>query len=715
MIKFVSISLTNFAVYKSCSFDFSIDPQMPLTLIRGENQSGKTTLMRAFKFVLFGSKDIGSTSTFNATRSPWATQGSMAKVILKFTFKRPNNVIDKYQLSRDVKTEVINGQVVQAFEQATLSIFDPSTKDWVPLENGPERLNILIKPSMRDFYFLDADQATEYLGGQEADPLAMREAVTSASRALLGLDELQKSCKRLKEHEKELVRLIGSAPGGNIELMNRSKRVEDALRQTEIDLSDLDNKYQEAVDAASKADKSVNEYIGGTDQGRKALEAIAEKQLLMERSRSEFDTYTNELTAYLVSSGFTQCALIWLFKDIVNKYDPMKQQGFIPMTELAIVDRLLRNGECLCGCDLKTNSTAVSKLKNLRDTEAVNEEGSKFLDQLLEAARSLLYSAKQEIRTDGPLKIKKLLEDINGISSKIALIRIEIDRMEEENDHISKSQVDGLELKSHSDACNSERDRLKSKFHEMIEFKDKLQLDSTSINEKIRIDAARTVENARLNGNMDDCKDLFCLLESTYISLNEKQIKEVGDRMSRIYKDIVSGAATGGQYESEVGVRTIINNNKYFQELYAKNNNGNDKPIAMMNGASRRALAIAFSLSLAECSNSKNPLVADSLLNVLSGSVLLKILNYLADGQYVAQPIIFGTGQDFLQDDIRNLILARAGKCYTLTSQAAAGGDVVNRMPNSEQLEIIKCECDINHYCETCQRQNSILNGLQKR
>lgn len=715
MIQFTSIQLKDFAVYKSCSFNFSVDPEKPLTLIRGENQSGKTTLMRAFKFVLFGPKGIGSTETLNATRPPWAIGESVASVILKFNLLRSDNRVYKHQLSRQLKTNNSNGRVVEIFDQVTLSTFQPSTNEWVPIEHGSERLNTIIKPSMRDFYFLDADQATEYTGGQDANPLAMREAVSSATRALLGLDELQQSCRRIKDLEKDLIKKIGSAPGGNNNLLTESRKVEADLKQAEIDLVDLEKQCQSAEDEASRANRALNEYVGGTAQGFKTLEVIKERTLSITSLSSDLDTNTNELTAYLVSSGFTQCALIWLFKDIVDTYDPMKQQGFIPMTELAIVDRLLRNGECLCGCDLKTNSTAVDKLKKLRDTEAINEEGSKFLDQLLECARGLLFSAKQEINTYGPLKINKLLEDINEISSKIEVIRGEIQRLEEESDYISSSQSDGLELKAHYEACISNRDRLRSKCEEMIEFKEKLQTNSNSIGEQIRIAAARTVENARLDSNLEDSRDLYRLLESTYISLNKNQIEEIGISMSRIYRDIVSGAATGDQYESKVGVRTIQINNRYIQELYAESSDGVDKPIFMLNGASRRALAIAFSLSLAECSSSKNPLVADSLLNVLAGAVLFKMLNYLASGEYVAQPIIFGTGQDFLQPDIRHLILSRAGKSYTLTSQAAAGGDVLNRMPNTEQLEVIQCECDLAHYCDACQRQNSISNGLNKR
>ena len=715
MIQFTSIQLKDFAVYKSCSFNFSVDPEKPLTLIRGENQSGKTTLMRAFKFVLFGPKGIGSTETLNATRPPWAIGESVASVILKFNLFRPDNRVDKYQISRQLKTNKSNGKVVEAFDQVSLSGFQPATNEWVPIPLGPERLNIIIKPSMRDFYFLDADQATEYTGGQDANRLAMREAVSSATRALLGLDELQQSCKRIKNLQNDLIEKIGAAPGGNNDFLIESNRVAAALKQAEIDLNDLEKQCQSAEDEASRANKSLNEYVGGTAQGFKTLEVIKENTQLITNLSSDLDTNTNELTAYLVSSGFTQCALIWLFKDIVDTYDPMKQQGFIPMTELAIVDRLLRNGECLCGCDLNTNSTAVDKLKRLRDTEATNEEGSKFLDQLLEGARSLLFSAKQEINTYGPLKINKLLQDMNEISSKIGVIRGEVERLNEESDYISTSQSDGLELKAHYDACISNRDRLRLKCQQMIEFKEKLQIDSNSIGERIRIAAARTVENARLESNHKDSSDLYRLLESTYISLNKNQIDEIGISMSRIYRDIVSGAATGDQYESKVGVRTIQINNKYNQELYAESSEGVDKPIAMLNGASRRALAIAFSLSLAECSSSKNPLVADSLLNVLAGSVLYKMLNYLVSGEYVAQPIIFGTGQDFLQEDIRHLILSRAGKSYTLTSQAAAGGDVLIRTPNTEQLEVIQCECDLAHYCDACQRKNSISNGLTKR
>ena len=48
MIQFLELELTNFAIYPKASFKFATDQERPLTVIRGENESGKTTLVRAF-------------------------------------------------------------------------------------------------------------------------------------------------------------------------------------------------------------------------------------------------------------------------------------------------------------------------------------------------------------------------------------------------------------------------------------------------------------------------------------------------------------------------------------------------------------------------------------------------------------------------------------------------------------------------------------------
>src|SRR3954454_23404368 len=70
-IRFEMLELEDFAIYPGLRLDFSLDDEAPLTIIRGENESGKTTLMRAFTWILFGERYVPAMDNKHPIRPPW--------------------------------------------------------------------------------------------------------------------------------------------------------------------------------------------------------------------------------------------------------------------------------------------------------------------------------------------------------------------------------------------------------------------------------------------------------------------------------------------------------------------------------------------------------------------------------------------------------------------------------------------------------------------
>ena len=71
---------------------------------------------------------------------------------------------------------------------------------------------------------------------------------------------------------------------------------------------------------------------------------------------------------------------------------------------------------------------------------------------------------------------------------------------------------------------------------------------------------------------------------------------------------------------AEVGVRPVAGKPDNY-EIYALNSRGRAMPPIEINGASRRVLALSFVIALCLESKAGAPLIADSLLNSMSGAV----------------------------------------------------------------------------------------------
>lgn len=87
-----SIELQNFRQFINEKIDFSTDPEQNVTLIIGENGTGKTTFAQAFFWCLYGETDFTDKTMLNRVLAEQMTpdQKITVKVVLKLTHGQCN-------------------------------------------------------------------------------------------------------------------------------------------------------------------------------------------------------------------------------------------------------------------------------------------------------------------------------------------------------------------------------------------------------------------------------------------------------------------------------------------------------------------------------------------------------------------------------------------------------------------------------------------------
>ena len=58
MLKIRYIEINNFACFEHIEIEPSTDPERPLTVLRAENGSGKTTFLRALRWGMYGEQGL---------------------------------------------------------------------------------------------------------------------------------------------------------------------------------------------------------------------------------------------------------------------------------------------------------------------------------------------------------------------------------------------------------------------------------------------------------------------------------------------------------------------------------------------------------------------------------------------------------------------------------------------------------------------------------
>ena len=207
------------------------------------------------------------------------------------------------------------------------------------------------------------------------------------------------------------------------------------------------------------------------------------------------------------------------------------------------------------------------------------------------------------------------------------------------------------------------------------------------------------------------------ILTRAYRTIESEQVKELSQRMNLLFaqmaanvsdEDVANAEANKATLRmiAEVGLRAVddaADEGEY--EICAFNGRGRLMPPIEINGASRRVLALSFVLALCKESRTYAPLIADSLLNFMSGTVRRNTL--LATAENSSQPILLLTGSDLEGQHEADIASRYGGATFTLTGQwdvvgEGGAGDVLNYTIR-RQVAVV-CECGPRQFCDVCER-----------
>lgn len=712
MIRFTSLYLHNFALYPDAHLDFATDQAHPVTLIRGENESGKTTMFRAFLWVLYG--EIGLPDVPNVMhpiRPVWAkSERIRTRVELRFQAQGSRGVVTSYKLIREATTKVINGVTEYDGEGANL-LFKQLDGNWGEADDLQFEMLMhkYFRPELRDFFFVDADKSVRFVGGPEGehDDALMRSATTQAIYSLLGMDALRGSIGRLENHRDDFARKAGRA-SHNVnerqiaaELERLQAQKEDAEnRQTrqQRDAEDAETVFKEADRRLQRDIAKVTAQTGLNER----ISVIKDKLSTFRERRAE---KISKLSALIEGDDRVAAALMLpAVETVVDILDPLYRAGKIPPTELTLLPRLLGDGVCICGIRFADHPERRLAVEHRYHESLQLDKSAHFLGSVLEAARRLGNHALGKGVRAWTEDLKECRDELAELDVKINELDSERERLDAQRDDAGMSAPIYRERQSHVTELRALSEKYADDLRTTSAEVESLRTQVRSHGERLRVAKTGEQRSRDLRDAADVADDLQAVLRAALDVIESRQVSELSNVMNRIFRDVIG--ATSESNFSEVGLRPVRSGMgpRVQYEPYSLDGEGNDKPLAMANGASRRALAVSFVLALAETTGSSVPFVADSLLHPFAGGVLRRLVGYLVDGRRVGQPILFGHTHDFSDEEIRQLLIDASGKTYTITSEAHVGGDVVRAAPHRQYTrQSVICGCGINEYCDICE------------
>jgi len=547
MIK--SIQFSNFCCYKDTHpvINFSIDTEKNVTVILGANKSGKTTLVQAFLWCLYGEfnpKNGVINSEVRVALDNHSSKDVFVEIILIHADR-------EYTIRRTQTFSKVGGRVRS--DDSILKIqYKESNGEQHSIErrNCDDTIKNILPQGLSDYFFYE---------GERFDDISKKDVAT-AVKGLMGLDAISTARERL---DPSRAASVTSKFRSRLSLGNSQEN--DNLKRS------LEKYQSESERIQERIDNSRSEYEfylrRKSDLEEKLSQNEDAKKLQAKRNSLEDDIKYGqeniENAGKRILSDFQQKALSFFtlpfIDSALSSIDKSKNSGVgIPEMRQAAIDHILARDRCICGLELSENEGARKRIlteRGLLPPEYLGTIVHNFKISLLnyrefsEGFVNLTQANYNEWR-----KSINFLDDKNEDLKKIS-------------EEIKKSGA--IDINSIEDEYQRTNEKLKELFdlrEKLIEDKGRVKNEIENLEKKIASLVEKTDSNRKLQNYIAYSEALYNWFDASYVK-REKEVKnDLNESVNRIFSTMYNGhriVSINDNYQ----IRLLINIGSENEEL----------------------------------------------------------------------------------------------------------------------------------------------------
>ena len=376
------IALKNFfRYYGTQTIVFSKETNKNVTVIRGENGTGKTTLLNAFYYVMYGDvmEPLKIDNMLNLRAAEELKEGETISASVGMEFEERN---ERYLVNREEKFEKINGKIIHD-KHKYIEIYRIDSITGNAEKEDDDFIEKIIPKRLRSFFFFD---------GERINKLAQvdgKEEIKKAILDILGvtmLDNMSKDLEQIKsEYTKELSK-FSDAEGQEIADRLDGYRIEKNICSEKLE------KEKENVKNEERAKERANNYLSqcNSEVIREKRTQIEEIESNIARNKKSILNVNSDIKT-LISSKLKVKLMSPYFEEILKVLDDKREKGQLPSNiKTQFLDDLLERGMCICGCHLEEGSEGYKNIIELKKSA-----GSKELDESYNQITGLIKSYKE--------------------------------------------------------------------------------------------------------------------------------------------------------------------------------------------------------------------------------------------------------------------------------------------------------------------------------
>ena len=704
-MKLIRARFTNFRLLRDLEVPFSVDRDRNVTVFRAENETGKTTMLTALQWALYGERALPERGQgYRLHPIDWTEEegtGAHIEVEVDFAVTRHNPTKGRgtrastrtYRIKRAVREEVSGTEWRRS--SPTVHLFRLTDSGAEEVGNPDLFIADELPPELREVFFTDGDRALSFIEA-DLETTTKRGRVQRAIKSLLGLGLIEACERRVKEVAKDVNRkirdeakddeiqriteAIDRASAAVDEWSDKEKEAREQYESFEFKLRDIEKNIESILRRGDQEELAV-ELSSTTDQ----IDRIGRLIGGLEKTHSGLFR-TKSLAGDLLSV---------VISDAQARLEDLAQRNEIPSGTIPVLEECLRKEQCVCGDSLREAEREGAEkrrhIQHMIDDTRQSDQHKKILTELF--YRSGGWIGEIQTRDGGWIdEYEKVFE--------------QRDRAEHQRDALSRRRKE-LEVKVEElrDTDIQELRKTRARYQQQrIRFRDDLVRAET---ERRRLESEQAADEARrerllrqqakaarIIADLEATKDIEDVLRYAYQRIQTEELDKVSARMNELFIDMI-----GADPDQNAIIKRAEVSREFDILVYGPGNRMLN-PDRDLNGASRRALTIAFILALTGVSEVEAPNTIDTPLGMMSGFVKRSVLRIAADQS--SQLVLFLT-----RDEIKGcegIIDQRAGEVVTLTNPAHYPRMLVHE-PGGTRANVVRCECDHHEECEICERK----------
>jgi len=725
-VKLKSAKIKNFKLLRDVRLEFSDDAKKPLTVIRAENGSGKTSTLMALRWALFGQRGLAD-QAMRLSPTTWpdlkeceiSVQLDFSHTVFNVIAGERVGTTTDYRLVRSVTERPQGDKPNRGADRPTLYQYGDSGLD---KKNAPELLiGDMLPIEMKDIFFTDGDAALTFISPQLTRN-NRQDQVRESIRSLLGLGLLENSQGHIaavrRQYNSEVSNLSGS--GELAEVTRRLTDAEEVVSSRTVRLRDVERQIEELARRHEEADKRLQialqagDYEDIAQQMGKAQSQLAyatdNEPVLKEQHRQLLQD--ERLSLILVGT-----ALQAGFDELMK----LHEAGIIPSGSVSVLEERLELEKCICGTALSKGSEPRRNVEALIARQRTVDDKRKALTELHHASKDDLHRA-ENARSEWMNSLTNLertrLNNRKAASSAQDQLRVceeKIERIKKSGIEESRKDRDSLRV-----SLTTKQDELRDLQTEI----DKAQNIVGELKPKQEALLRQDVKLEMLNSRLTVTEDMAGVVRGALEDLQQTYLSRVSQRMNSLFLEMVGAdpasmeelGGSGAQKKSS----QVFDSAAITPAYQIVVNSGDGKtlnPENELNGASKRALTFSFIWALTEVSQVVAPRIIDTPLGMMSGLVKERVLQLIttqgAEATDIDKQVVLFLTRDEIRG-IEGLIDERAGRVVTFTNSDHYPVDLISN-PGTESPEILLCECSHRQSCATCARRNDAQYHLVER